>query len=97
MRPATPLTALRRSKGMTLAQVAGIMRSNVPSVSDFESGKSDVGADYIRRYARALRLPVREVALKYWLGVQLRSIARLDVAQRTIRSLSRRTALRKLP
>jgi transcriptional regulator with XRE-family HTH domain len=97
MKPPTPLGALRRSKGLTLAQVAALMKSNVPSVSDFEAGKSDVGAEYISRYARALRVPVRKVALKYWLGVQVRSIARLEVAQRMIRGRCRRTPLKKLP
>jgi transcriptional regulator with XRE-family HTH domain len=97
VKPLSPLAALRRTKGFTLAQVAALMKSNVPSVSDFECGKSDVGAEYIRRYARALRVPVREVALKYWLGVQVRSIARLDVAQRMIRGRYPRMPLKELP
>jgi transcriptional regulator with XRE-family HTH domain len=84
MKPVAPLAALRRSRGFTIAQVAREMNSNSPKVSDFEQGKSVVADAYIRRYAKAIKQPVRTVSLSYWLAVQVFSLARLEMAHKTL-------------
>lgn len=97
MKPIAPLAALRRSRGFTIAQVAKSMKSNSPAVSDFEQGKSVVGESYIRRYARAIREPVRTVSISYWLAVEAYCSARLTLASQSLRRGGPRKSLRKLP
>jgi transcriptional regulator with XRE-family HTH domain len=84
MKPVAPLAALRRSRGLTIAQVAREMKSNSPKVSDFEQGKSVVAAAFISRYAKAIKQPIRTVSLSYWLAVQVFSLARLELAHKTL-------------
>lgn len=84
MKPVAPLAALRRSRGFTIAQVAREMNSSSPAVSDFEQGKSVVADAYVARYAKAIKQPVRTVSLSYWLAVQVFSLARLELAHKTL-------------
>jgi transcriptional regulator with XRE-family HTH domain len=97
MKPVAPLAALRRSRGLTIAQVARAMNSNSPSVSDFEQGKSVVGDAYISRYATAIKQPMRTVSLSYWLAVQVFSLARLELAHKTLQGRYPKVPLHKLP
>jgi transcriptional regulator with XRE-family HTH domain len=86
----TPLAALRRSRGLTLAQVATSMGSGQPLVSTFEQGKAEVAEDYMRRYARAVHSALREVRTAYWLSVSEHARFRLAQAQDALKRRPRR-------
>jgi transcriptional regulator with XRE-family HTH domain len=96
MKQLKPLGAVRRAKGLTLAKVAAIMKTSTSTLSDFESGKEEVTDDYIGRYAMAIKEPVHEVSLRYWVAVQMRAIVRLEAAHRKLETRYAKRALRKL-
>ena len=57
------LIALRKSKGLTQAAVADLMRVGQPVVAEIESARTDVRLSTLDRYARAVSLGTVELAL----------------------------------
>lgn len=81
------LADLRRSKGLSITDVARAMRSQRPYLSGFERGKEPVSDEFMKRYARAVRARKSTVALRYWQAVRGYAAARLREAEQGIRKL----------
>lgn len=84
------LRHLRGLSLMTLSQLATKMHTSSPQLSAFERGRKEVSADFIARYAKALRTDDRSVRLGYLQAVRQHAKSRLEWAQSEIRRLPKR-------
>ena len=82
-----PLRLLREERGMTLAQVAKAMRTDVPDLSRLETGQLFATDAYLARYAKALRVPYRRTRMAYLLTCELAALRLLEWSHAEMRRL----------
>ena len=58
----TPLLAMRHASGMTLKQISGALGCSHQAISAFESGRADLRAELVKKYAKLGSLGALAVA-----------------------------------